>query len=165
MPKTGRIKPPSSNCGAGNFYPVIPSAVPRPGYFCPSNHDTHQHAASIPKTGIALTAESGTQIDFNNPWNPWLEPTMMKRSSLPFRLLLLLPLATLPLAGCGIPGGVAYAIKSIDKKDGSSGASQAQSTPETSTSTSQRAEEPPPPAPEPAPRDSIKVEELSAPSH
>lgn len=86
---------------------------------------------------------------------------MMKH--LPLRLLLLLPLATLPLAGCGIPGGVAYAIKSIDKKDGSNNPSQAQSTPDTSTS--QRAEEPPPPAPEPAPRDSIKVEELSAPSH
>ena len=85
---------------------------------------------------------------------------MTRRIPMPALLLILLPLATLPLAGCGIPGGIAYAIKSSGNNHSSSGqAAQPASEP----APTERAEEPPPPPPEPAPRDSIKVEQLPSP--
>lgn len=81
----------------------------------------------------------------------------------PLALITALALLTLPLAGCGIPGGVAYAIKEgakeIKKKDGD--ASQPQQQEESSAAPAQQPMDAnPPPAPVAAPRDTITVETL-----
>jgi len=78
----------------------------------------------------------------------------------PARLILLsalIPLC-LGLSGCGIPGGIAYAIKQADKDEDSG---QAQSSAPAPAAQQTRAAEPPPaPPPTPAKRESIQVEEL-----
>jgi|GEM_PF-2265420 hypothetical protein len=83
----------------------------------------------------------------------------------PLALIAALTLLTLPLAGCGIPGGIAYAIKEgakeVKKQDGNgndnAGQQQTDSAP---ASTSQPLDTNPPPAPVAAPRDAITVETL-----
>ena len=71
-------------------------------------------------------------------------------------LLPVLVLLALPLSGCGIVGGLAYAIKSTEKNQAAADSTEA---PAAAPAPSQADPEPPPP-PVAAPRDSIKVEQL-----
>lgn len=79
---------------------------------------------------------------------------MLKLSSV--LMLPIIVLLALPLSGCGIVGGLAYAIKSTEKNQAT-----ADSTPAPAAApTSSQADPEPPPPPVAAPRDSIKVEQL-----
>ncbi|HVI52588.1 MAG TPA: hypothetical protein VM661_15365 [Candidatus Sulfotelmatobacter sp.] len=72
-------------------------------------------------------------------------------------------LLALPLSGCGIPGGIAYAIKEGGKEMNKNG-NQSADTQNGGASAEQTSAAPadpnPPPAPSAAPRDSISVETL-----
>lgn len=71
-------------------------------------------------------------------------------------------LLALPLSGCGIPGGIAYAIKEGGKEMNKSGQNSDGNAAQSQTQTSAEAppDPNPPPAPTAAPRDSIDVEPL-----
>lgn len=80
----------------------------------------------------------------------------------PLALLLAVSLLALPLSGCGVVGGLAYAIKEGGKEMNKSSSSSSSSSQQADNSTAASAprEVDPPPAPAAAPRDSITVETL-----
>lgn len=80
----------------------------------------------------------------------------------PAVFLLAAVILALPLAGCGIPGGIAYAIKEGNKemkKDGTSPTLTSPDSAEESAAPAAREVEPPP-EPTSAPRDEITVETI-----
>lgn len=80
----------------------------------------------------------------------------------PVVLLLVAVMLALPLSGCGIPGGIAYAIKEGNKemkKDGTSPTLTPPDSAEESAAPVAREVEPPP-EPVSAPRDEITVETI-----
>lgn len=80
----------------------------------------------------------------------------------PAAFLLVAVMLALPLSGCGIPGGIAYAIKEGNKEMKKDGTSPSLTPPDSAEETAAPAarEVEPPPEPVSAPRDAITVETL-----
>jgi hypothetical protein len=80
----------------------------------------------------------------------------------PVAILLAAVMLALPLSACGIPGGIAYAIKEGNKEMQKDGTSPTTTAPDSAeeTSTPAARDVDPPPQPASAPRDAMTVETL-----